>query len=187
MSDTTAPTTVSTTTATKVAATKSATKTPKKAATKKAASKKSPAKKTPAKKTPAKKAQAQQPVARVVAPAPTGFDAKVVEAVREAATSSLELGMKALHVAEQRRDALFSDVTARLDGAKTKVEELIAVLEARLAELDQRVEAFEVRLDQQVARIEDRLPAQAAQFVGQAHHLAKGARTRVRHLGRAAG
>ena len=158
-----------------------------KAAAKKAPAKKSAAKTSTAKKATGKKAAAKKSAtANVTAPKPAGFDAKVVEAVREAASNGLELGMKAIHLAEQQRDALFTGVTTRLDATRVQVEELVAALEARLAEFDRRIEAFETRLDQQVARIEDRLPAQAAQFVGQAHHLAKGARTRVRHLGRAA-
>ena len=102
-----------------------------------------------------------------------GLDEKLVAALRDAAYITVGFGVLTVQQAQVRRREVVKALADRFGASKGRIEELLTTAEARIKGIEQR-------FDTAVEKLEGRLPHQAAAVVGQAHDLAKAARSQVR-------
>ena len=102
-----------------------------------------------------------------------GLDEKLVAALRDAAYITVGFGVLTVQQAQVRRREVVKALADRFGASKGRIEELLTTAEARIKGIEQR-------FDTAVEKLEGRLPQQAAAIVGQAHDLAKAARSQVR-------
>ena len=102
-----------------------------------------------------------------------GLDEKLVAALRDAAYITVGFGVLTVQQAQVRRREVVKALADRFGASKGRIEELLTTAEARIKGIEQR-------FDTAVEKLEGRLPQQAAAVVGQAHDLAKAARSQVR-------
>lgn len=116
------------------------------------------------------------------------IDAEQVLAVlRDAAYVMIGFGVLGVQQAQVRRREVMAKlrtnpVVQQLGASPEQLDDLMKALEARVGQLDERLQIIEGKLDSAVEALEARLPEQAGALVGQAHEVAKAARTQLRGL-----
>jgi hypothetical protein len=118
---------------------------------------------------------------------PTIDTDQVVGVLRDAAYVAVGFGVLTVQQAQVRRRELMqrlrtSPVVQQLGATPAQIDDLMASFETRVAQLDERLQGIEGKLDAAVEALEARLPEQAGTLVGQAHDVAKAARTQLRGL-----
>lgn len=112
---------------------------------------------------------------------------QVLSVLRDAAYVAVGFGVLTVQQAQVRRRELMqrlrtNPVVQQLGASPAQLDELVSAFEARIGQLDERLQGIEGKLDQAVEALEARLPEQAGALVGQAHDVAKAARTQLRGL-----
>jgi hypothetical protein len=107
--------------------------------------------------------------------------------LRDLAYVAIGFGVLTVQQAQVRRRELTqrlrtNAVVQQLGASPAQIDELISAVEARIGQLDERLQGVESKLDAAVEAFEARLPEQAGALVGQAHEVAKAARTQLRGL-----
>ena len=112
---------------------------------------------------------------------------RVVGFVRDAAYVTIGFGVLGVQQAQVRRREIMqrlrtSPVAQHLGAGPVQIDELMSTLETRVGQFDERLRELEGKVDAAVEALEARLPEQAGALIGQAHEVAKVARTQLRGL-----
>ncbi|MBI5087891.1 MAG: hypothetical protein HZB15_03205 [Actinobacteria bacterium] len=112
---------------------------------------------------------------------------KLASIARDAAYVVIGFGVLTVQQAQVRRRELVDSLSERsvvkqLGITREQIEDTVQRVERRLSTLDDRLMSVESRIDAAVESATERLPEQAGHLVGQAHQVAKAARTHVRNL-----
>ena len=110
---------------------------------------------------------------------------KVVGVVRDAAYVVIGFGVLTVQQVQVRRRELVKNlatnpVVQQMGATPAQIDDFVTALETRVGQVDERVHELETKLDAAVEALEQRLPEQAGMLLGQAHDVAKAARTQMR-------
>lgn len=117
----------------------------------------------------------------------TTFDPQAVitsakDTARDAAYITVGLGVLGYQKAQVRRREFAKALTDQFSTGRAQIDEVVDVVEARLAALEPQLVAFEGKLEAAVGNLEKRLPEPVGALLNTAHTTAKSARKQVRDL-----
>ena len=110
---------------------------------------------------------------------------KLVGVVRDAAYVVIGFGVLTVQQVQVRRRELVKNlatnpVVQQMGATPAQIDDLVTAFETRVGQVDERLQELETKLDAAVGAFEQRLPEQAGVLLGQAHDVAKAARTQMR-------